>query len=395
MTAIKGLPGVDKFVLQAALGELGDEAYTNAKKLTGTALVSTPGAVDTSTETYIGQLRWEQPIKPKINVGSVTDPTPGVLSHGSQEMQTYVKTTRATGSDLKNLASVLTQKNGLAKFMRDQNEFRTQDESDSILSVLKGVALTEALIGAGTASGQAGLGGQTFDNDPESTRHGFYVDLGAGTKVISTAAPGNIGSSRADSLFEAIGMGFKDYEPPYMYMITHPQLMSQFRSANQVDQDRVTEGDVEFQTILNGKIRLINSRVNQSFTPAEMALLAQAGGVQIGGKKISFLVLPGAVGFKNLNLDVPVEVDSEAKSYHGFGSHEIWYRWGYVAHPVGYDWKGNDKDFVQEGGYQWARGQDNVAKPLSTITDIDKAKGTWNRIAQSVLSLGILPIFHD
>ena len=396
MSAAKGLPGVPNDVLQAALGDLADEAYTEAKKLTGTALVSSPDSIDTGTETFVGQLRWNQPIRPTINVGSLTNSAPGALTHGGMELLRYVKTARSVGSDLKNLASVVTQKDGLAKFARDQTEFRAQDESDSILSVLKGVALSEALIGAGTASGSAGLGGQNFDNDPRSKRHGFYVDLGTGVKPVSAASAGNMGSSRADSLYDSIGMAFKDYEPPYAYLITSPSLMSQLRSANQVDEDRVVDGNIELQTVFQGKLRLVNSRVNQSFTPAEMTMLATAGGVALGGKKISFIVLPGAVGFKNLNLDVPVEIDTEAASHGGFGTRQLWYRWGYVAHPAGYDWLGDDKDFVGLAEYQYVLdGTPKVPKALASATAIATATGTWRRAADSVLTLGILPIFHD
>lgn len=393
MSAIKGLPGVDQYVLQAALGDLGDEAYTDAKRLTNTAIVSSPSTVTTDTETYVGQLRWEQPLRANINIGTLVDPTVGTKTYGNQEMLKYVKTTRSAGSDVKNLASVLTQKNGLAKFMRDQVEIRSQDEHSSILSVLKGVAITEALMGAGTAGGAAGLGGQTFDNDPESLRHGFYVDLGA-NKLVGASTATSQGAARAESLVNALGMGFKDYEPPYAYLLANPSLVASVRSANMVDQDRVEDGNLELETLFQGKFRMIKSRANASLTTAETAKLGAAGGVPLVGKKISFLVLPGSIAFRALMLDVPVEYDTNAGAYHGFGTRDLWYRWGYVAHPAGYSWSGSEEEFVPENGYQKVRDL-TVVKDLSATTAMATAKGIWTRKAKSVLSLGILPIFHD
>ena len=392
MTAITGMPGVDRYVLQSALADLGDEAYTAAKKLSGTGIVSSNSTINTDTETYVGQLRWEQPIQANINVGSVTDPTAGALSSGGQEMLKYVKTTRAVGSQVKRLASALTQKDGLAKFMRDQTEIRTQDEHNAILAVLKGIAITEALIGAGNASGSAGLGGQTFDNDPESDRYGFYVDLGT-NKMVGAASASSQGAARADSLVNALGMGYKDYEPSFAYLISNPSMLASLRSANLIDADRVQDGNLELETLFQGKFRLIKSRANQSLTPTEMGVINGGGGVDIAGTKISFLILPGSVAHKSLTLEAPVGIDENAGSYHGFGHKDLWYRWGYVAHPAGYSWAGSDEAFPADADYMKVR-QGSTLVDLASATNPATLKGVWDRKTSSALSLGILPIFH-
>jgi hypothetical protein len=210
--------------------------------------------------------------------------------------------------------------------------------------VLKGIAITEALIGAGNASGSAGLGGQTFDNDPESDRYGFYVDLGT-NKMVGAASASSQGAARADSLVNALGMGYKDYEPSFAYLIANPAMLASLRSANLIDADRVQDGNIELETLFQGKFRLIKSRANQSLTPTEMSVINGGGGVDIAGTKISFLILPGSVAHKSLTLEAPVGIDENAGSYHGFGHKDLWYRWGYVAHPAGYSWAGSDEAF--------------------------------------------------
>jgi len=390
MTARKGLAGVSNSVLQAALRDLQAEAYTNARKFTGTGMVSGNSTIDVSTETFVGQLRWEQPLTGIYNVGSVTDATAGTKTYGNEEMLTYIKTTRAVGTDVKKLARVLTQKDGLSQFSRDQTELRTQDEHNSILSVLRGVAIAEALTGTGTG----GSGGQTFSNDPESATHGFYVDLGAGNLVGAQSATSQ-GAHRAEGILKAFGMGFKDYEPEYAYLVANPALMADLRSANLVDADRVTDGNMDLETIFQGKFRLVKSRANMGLTSAEIAKLNLGSGTDITGTKLSYIVLPGAVAFKSLAVEDPVELGSDPSAYHGFGIKEMWTRWGYVAHPAGYTWFGKDDEFVDLRGYEkiwdpdgsgdWKQLADTVAAPT---------KGVWKRKAKSALTLGILPIFH-
>ena len=59
------------FALQSALSAYSDEMYTNAKKLSGTALVGSNAQIDPSTETYIGQTRFFKPYGTQtVNVAS-------------------------------------------------------------------------------------------------------------------------------------------------------------------------------------------------------------------------------------------------------------------------------------------------------------------------------------
>ena len=387
------LPGADQFVLQSTIGAYTDEAYTNAKKLTGTAIVGDNPMISTDTETFIGQMRWMKPLNPVVNNASLTDATDGQKTSYSSDYATYVKAARTHGAEKVNLQSLVTGQDGLAKISRDFSETRTQDEHNALLSILKGVAISEALLGAGNASGQVGLGGQTFDNDPKSKRNGFYVDLGA-SKSIVDATSAIQGAARAENFLKAFGMAYKDYEPEIAYLVTSPETMASLRSANLVDQTTVTEGNVTFSTIFGGKFRLIQTRASQGMSTAELTKINGGGGVDIVGAKTSFIVLPGSLAMRSLAVPDAVEITRDGNKYKGGGVTSIWYRWGFVMHPAGYSWAGSQEDFASDAAYKSAIVA-GTPTALTAVADATTASGTWTRKTDSVLSLGILPVFHS
>ena len=393
MTVKTNLAGADNFVLQEAISAYSDEAYTTARKLSGTGIVGTNPNIDTNTETFIGQVRWYKPLNPTINVASLTDSTDGLTTDYGTDYLTYIKTVRTHGAKKVNLQQVVTQVDGLAKVGRDFGETRSQDEHNAILAVLKGVAISEALNGAATGSGQTGLGGQTFDNDPSNKRYGFYVDLGANKPVIA-ATTAIQGAARAEAFLQAFGMAYKDYEPEYAYLVTSPEIVASLRSANLVDETTVTEANVTFSTIFNGKFRLIQTRASQGFSTAELAAINGGGGVDIVGTKTSFIVLPGALAMAGLSVPDQTEIYRNAGAYKGGGTTSIWYRWGYVLAPAGYNWAGNSEAFPADADYMSVK-ESGTQKVLTSVTTIANARGNWERKSASALSLGILPVFHS
>lgn len=403
------------YVLQEAISAYTDEAYTTAKKLSGTAIVGSNPNIDTSSETYIGQVKWYKPITPTINVASLITSTDGTPSTTSQDFLTYIKTVRTFGATKINLQQVVTQEDGLAKIGRDFAEVQSQDEHNAILSVLRGVALSEMLIGAGGGGASIGLGGQTFVNEPTSNVHGFFVDLGSAKAIVDASAEKQ-GAARAENFLQAMGMAWKDYEPDYAYLIASPAVMASLRSANLVDSDRVQDGNMVFQTIFNGKLRLIQTRAAQGFSTAQLTRLAAGAGVAITGVNTSFIVLPGALAMAPLSIPEPVEIQRAAAAYYGGGTTSVWHRWGYVLAPAGYNWKGSDDAFPSDADYgnvlttagapapldapfDASLGDETTQKNLTNNTTTPGSatawvKGTWERKASSVLSLGILPVFH-
>lgn len=406
-TQTTGAAGNDTFALQSAIGAYSDEAYTTAKKLSGTGIVGPNPNIDTSTETFIGQMRWYKPINPQINVASLTTATAGTGSIYTSDFATYIKTVRTHGATSVNMSQVVTQVDGLAKIGRDFGQTRAQDEHNAILAVLRGVAISEVLYGAAGASGANGLGGQSWTSDPASKAYGFYVDFGNTNELIE-AAGGSAGTNavmagavRAQNFIDAIGMAWKDYEPEYAYLVTSPQTLASLRSANLVDEMGVQDGNIKFETIFGGKFRLIQTRAAQGFTPTQIGVFnsgTSAGvnvGVDLAGLNTSFIVLPGAIAMEPLDVPEPTEIYRDGRAYNGGGSTDIWHRWGYVAHPGGYDWIGTTSAFPSDTDYQSIIVAGGAPAALAAqVIAAQTCTGVWDRKASSALSLGILPIFH-
>ena len=394
MTAIvSNVNGSNTYAIQSALSAYSDEAYTTAKKLSGTGIVGPNPNINKDTETFVGQVRWYKPLNPTINVASLTNSANGATTSYASDFASYVKTVRTHGAKNVNMQEVVTRQDGLAKISRDFGTTRAQDEHNSILSVLKGVAIAEALYGAAAGTGVNGTGGQTFSNDPTVGTYGFYVDLGLAAPVTAATAS-NQGAQRAEGFLQAIGMAWKDYEPEYAYLIVSPEVLASLRSANLVDETKVVEANVTFDTIFGGKFRLIQTRAAQSFSTAQLAKLNTGLGVDIVGTKTSFVVLPGAIAMEPLTVPDPVEIFRDARAYNGGGSTDIWYRWGNVYHPGGYDWVGDTTAFPSDDDYMKVL-TGTTPGALIDATIGATVSGTWKRKASSALSLGVLPIFHS
>jgi hypothetical protein len=404
MTASLNTFGNQTFALQNALSAYSDEMYTAARRLSSTGIVGSTGMIDTSTETYVGQMRWFKPTESVVNTARLDDAQNGGVSSFNSALATYIKRVGTYGHSQVNMTQVVAQKDGLAKIAADFGEVKANDEHSAVLSTLVGVAKSEASYGAGSVA-DAVTGGITgFDSVSATPANsvqehdassivtsgsagtgslaattGFYVDVNAagefgaveGTDrglVQDRGSDGLEGAARAERLFQAVGMGFADYEPDFMYLVASPEIYSQLRSSNLVDQSTVTEGNIEFQTIFGGKFRLIMTRASQGNPTAYGA----AGAVTDASTKTSFLVKPGSVAMASLNVPMPVEIDRSARSYHGGGSTDVFYRWGYIAHAMGYSWGG-------------------AADHFADLSDLGGAN--WRR-EMDVLNLGILPIFH-
>jgi len=352
-----------------AISAYSDEAYTTAKKLNGTGIVAADQRIDLSGESFIGQFRWYKPLSATVNVASLSSATDGTYTGMSTDVADFVKTVRTFGAEQVNMQEVVSKADGLAKIARDFAEVRAQDEHDALLSVLKGVAAHE--VSLGTTSGIV-----DFDTDADTAGVGSFVDVNA-AGLHGAAATGAsdarklfdstaMGAARGERLFRSIGAAFKDYEPDFMYMVTSPEVMAEMRAANLVDETTVTEGNIEFTTIFGGKFRLIMTRANQGNLGAEAEVNAVS-------TKTTFIIKPGSVASAAMPIPTPVEVDRAAASYMGGGSTNVWYRWGYAMHPMGYDWAGSTTAF-------------------STNATMGAAASYARKM--DALNLGILPIFH-
>jgi hypothetical protein len=350
-----------------AISAYGDEAYTEAKRINTTGIVGTDARIDPNGESFIGQMRWYKPLAANINVASLASAADGAYTDISTEIADYIKTVRTFGSQQINLQQVISQQDGLAKIARDFAEVRANDESAAVMATLKGVAAAEVARGAGIVA---------YDTDADGAGVGSFVDINANGTFGAAATSSSdkrklfdstaVGAARGQRLFQAVGMAFKDYEPDYMYMVTSPEVLAELRAANLVDTTVVTDGNLEFQTIFGGKFRLILTRASQGD-------LSASANVNDQSTKTTLIVKPGAIAFSGIAVPTPVEVERNAASYTGGGSTNLWYRYGFVVHPMGYDWAGSTSAFATNAAYATA--------------------GSWSR-KMSALNLGILPILH-
>jgi hypothetical protein len=358
-----------------AISAYADEAYTTERKLNSTGIVGMRDDINADGESFIGQFRYYKPLAANVNVASLSSATNGTYTDISTDIANYVKTVRTFGAQQVNMQEVVSQQDGLAKIARDFAQVRGDDEGTALMNLLKGVAASETALGDAGGTGNGGL--TDYDTDADAAATGNFVDVNA-QGAFGAAATGAsdarklfdstaIGAARGERLFQAIGMGFKDYEPDFMYMVTSPEIMAEMRSANLVDDTTVTDGNLNFSTIFGGKFRLVMTRANQMHSAA-------AGDLNTQSTKCSFIVKPGAVTFAPVNTPTPVEVDRDAASYTGGGSTNIWYRYGFIMHPMGYDWAGATNAFATNANF-------------ATST-------SWDR-KMSALNLGILPIFHS
>lgn len=358
--------------IELAISAYADEMYTFEKPITGTEMMYSNPNVRVDGEDYIGQMREFNPVNANFNTPSLTDPTDGAFSDITSKVSTYIKGMSAMAFDNVNLHRVVTQQDVFNSLGMHIAQNRAKDRNDCAMAVLRGIGNTEA---------DNANGGLVEFGDYDDNTKGFFVDLNAdGHFGAAATGPGDsrrlvdssaVGASRVSRLLEAIGMGFADYEPDFMYLVTSPEMMAEFRQANLVDETTVTDGNVEFQTILGGKFRLQLTRASQGD-------VSTSANVNAESTKVTYLVKPNAISFTDIPLENAVEIDRNASSFLGGGNTELWSRWGHIVHPKGYSWTGAQTAFANSTTYEGA-----VGAPA------------WARNTQSMLNLSVLPILHS
>ena len=382
-----------------------DEEYTRAKKLTSTAIVGSDAQINTSGEDFIGQVRFYKPLgaylegatggtesqsvsgsaNAVVNIATQNEDY-GRTTNISTETNTYIKTVRTHGANEYLVQSVISQESGIGKIARDFSETRAEDEDQSIRAILQGVVASESGMAAptGTPTIRDFWQGNQPDSVDNSNRFGYIAAAGtfldkvpAAYNASNNALQPLIGTSRAigsaatniNHLIMAMG-AWSDYNPPFVYLVVSPGTYLAIKSNNIIDTERVTDGNITFETILSGTIRLIVTRsVGQEVTGAASGIFTGS----TGKVKTSYMILPGSVYESSLSVPNPVAVDRNESVGAGSGRTTAWYRWGYVMHPRGYSFTGTQTAFASGATY--------------------KAAASWERTSD-ILNLGILPIFH-
>lgn len=384
--------------LNKAISAYTDEMYTRAKKIVGTELVGTEAQINPNGEDFIGQVRFYKPLgnyaigatgqsspdtagsaNAVVNVATQTEDY-GRTTNISTEVQTYIKTVRTHGANEYMVQSVISGQDGLSKIARDFSETRAEDEDQALRACLAGVMNAELKVAndlAPTAYSEAFAGNAV---DADSSKAFAYVaassdTVGTGSSLealvdLSQASPGR----RVEHLIRAMG-AYSDYTPDFVYIVVSPETYLDIKVANLVDDERVTDGNISFETLLGGVIRVIVSR-NFGLGLGATTHAALSGTTEISSAKVSYMMLPASLFMSNVQVPNPVAVDRNENVGMGTGRTTAWYRWGYVMHPRGYSFVGTQTQFAT-----------NAALTGSAGTP------AWER-KSDILNLGILPIFH-
>lgn len=390
--------------LNKAISAYTDEAYTRAKKLVSTAIMGTDASINATGEDFIGQVRFYKPLgnyavggasstedvagsaSTVVNVAS-QDENYGGTTNISTDVQTYIKTVRTHGANEYLVQEVLSKQDGISKIARDFSETRAEDEDQAVRAIVAGVRGSELLIAdaastftEATSVYQDYWAGNAVDAD--SSKGFGYVAvksltsdlIGTGTNIdtlVDNSTAGLTAGNRVRHLIRAMG-AWADYVPDFVYLVVGPETYLDIKVANIVDEERVTDGNVAFETILSGQIRLVVSR-SYSTAVAGDAIESITGATAVTGLKTSYMMLPGVMYMADVSVANPVAIDRNESVGSGSGRTTAWYRWGYVMHPRGYTFAGTQTAFATNATFG--------------------AAASWTR-KSDILNLGILPIFH-
>ena len=395
--------------LNKAISAYTDESYTRAKKLVSTAIMGTNASINANGEDFIGQVRFYKPLGAYTSTSNATESESiaggiegdalvtavnvasqnenyGATTNISTDVQTYIKTVRTHGANEYLVQEVISKQDGLAKIARDFSETRAEDEDQSVRSIIAGVrgaelgiAADASLFDADTSNYQDFWAGNAVDADP-SKGFGYVAvkslissKIGTGDNIdtlVDNTTAGLAPGLRVRHLIKAMG-AWADYVPSFVYLVVGPETYLDIKVANIVDDERVTDGNIAFETILSGQVRLVVSRSYS--TSLKVTNISIAGNTEATGIKTSYMMLPGSMYMADVSVPNPVAIDRNESVGSGSGRTTAWYRWGYVMHPRGYTFVGNDSVFASNGTFA--------------------AAASWNR-KSDILNLGILPIFH-
>jgi hypothetical protein len=392
-----------------AVSGYADQVRTDAVKISGTALMGNDARINVNSEDYYGSIRWNTTLgdiaygttagtpgsTSNVNIATQDETEGNTTEHGT-DISEYIKTARNAGADEYNVTQIITQQPGAIAAVGGQfGDIRARDEDRSVVDVLKGVISSEVHLAK--ANGEAG---QT-DPDNLDDASGFFFDTN-GAKGANDVAGSNplfdsskSGAASAEALWAATAAGYSDLEPEFFYLIVQPSVYQEMRSANLISEDRVTDGNVQFASLMGGMFRVIVSRTGLGSYNG-IGTLGATQAVNAGSDKTSLICLPGSLSMVDLAQPTPVEFDADASKGTGSGKREAWYRWGYVMHPRGYTWAGSKSGFAtNEDTTASVTLQSNLTGyNYNPSTASQKKISPWTR-KETVGNLGILPVFHS
>ena len=423
-----------------AISAYGQQAFTDAVRLAGTDLVGgsvTLGGsqIVSESEDFYGTIRWDKAAddvaylnsgaaisgsKTRINIATETA-TEGEFSDFEMDVLEYIKTYRTHGAEDYLVTQVLTRRGGaVQKIGENFGRTRAQDADMALVAVLKGVVGAEVRRAKGVGAND---NARTQDSGAFGIREGnmlpetggFYYDVnyktdnssaGTGTLITPTStSTKGAGAIAFEEVLKAQTYGFSDIEVPFMYLIVDPRTYLEIQLANLLDEDHVTDGNVQFRTVLGGAYRLMVTRtslgdfgtgaqtVGTTNGYAAAAVTAAKAAVNKGSTRTSVLARPDAVAFVPMGVNRPVAFDRDESTGRGAGRDEMWLRWGFVMHPYGYSWSGYKGAFARNDDLGATVTTEVFGGSATAKNRGYSGEANWER-KEAPGNLRILPLLH-
>ena len=386
MTIVHGnILGTDTGNIARAISAFADAARDDTALLVSSAIVGSDARITDAGENYTGTLRWLSYTDPKgaqVKPNeTVTDVSTNLLTVDNQA-ETYIKNIDAVAAQEASIQSLISKVDGLSYLGRQFGATRARREDQNLRAVLRGVVdaiYTESNFPTITSADKGAtvnkFGWRTSAYDTEDTT-GFQLGF---RELFVNSPSGNVGGARSDffdELLNALTGVSGEFEESFYYLAISPATYNTLRKENVMDSGFVQDGNISFNTILGGKIRLLvtDLSTNHSGDHVRFDNRLNVTTLASGLNGVSVLLKPSAIAYQNIAINNPTAIDRNELAGNMGGAVTIISRWGNIMHPKGYTWAGASN-----------------AYPTDTTL---AAHDAWDIVAENVNQTGIFPIFH-
>ncbi|MGI9548924.1 MAG: hypothetical protein ACR2M7_02955 [Bdellovibrionales bacterium] len=349
--------------LAVAISAYADAARDDAANLVSTAIVGSDARITDAGENYTGTLRWlSYNGGDQANQMSETATTETLNLLGVQtETETYIKNIDAVAAEESSIQSIISKVDGLSYLGRQFGAVRARREDANLRAVIRGIS--HGLYTAATSGDEADV----------INKFGYITKDTAGSlaelfKLSDSASPVGVRSDFFDNLLNAMSAVSGEFEEPFYYLAVSAATYNVLRKENVFDADRVQDGNLSFNTLLGGKIRLLVTGNADGVT----------NGFDISATvKTSVLMKAGALAYQGVAVPNPTAIDNNPLAGNGAGKVTIVSRWGNIIHPRGYSFGGTASTTAYPNNTTLATAGSWVVRPLANVNQT-----------------GIFPIFH-
>ena len=345
--------------INLAISAYADAARADNALILSSGIVTSDARVTDAGEAYSGTVRWlnyTDPATQNKPVETGGNSTNLNRLSANNQAEVYIKNIDSVVAQESSIQAIVSKVDGLAYLGRQFGAVRARREDENLRNVVGGVS--KAIFGtAPTADRAAGVVGTFGYGTAYDHSETSYAPLFA-----NTSGAAQVRSVFFDTLLDAMAGVATEFEEPFYYLAVNAATFNVLRKENVLDGSLVTDGNISFNTLLGGKIRLVLTGSS-----------ATAGAVDANATT-SVLMAPGALVYANVSVPNPTGIDRDELAHNGGGIVSIINRWGNIIHPRGYNWTGAVN-----------------AYPANTVLN---TAASWTAVAANVNQTGLFPIFH-